>query len=219
MDYLYLHGFASGPQSHKGQALKRRFAALGISLTLLDLNQGDFTHLTLSRQIQQGLAWVGERSAVTVIGSSFGGLTAAWLAQQPQSQGKIQKLVLLAPAFGFLEHWLPRLGPAALARWQQSGFLTVYHHGDQCQYPLAYGFVTDLHQYPDQGLTAPVPTLIVHGTEDEVIPVAASVAYHRDRPWVTLLTPNGDHSLGDQEAIIWQAIGDFLGLAQDATRA
>ena len=212
MEYLYLHGFASGPQSYKGQALKQRFAALGIPLTRLDLNQGGFTDLTLSRQIRQGMDWLEGRSAVTVIGSSFGGLTAAWLAQQPQAQGKVQRLVLLAPAFGCLAHWLPRLGAEALAQWQTSGFLTVYHYGDQCPYPLAYGFVTDLHQYPDQALTAPVPTLIIHGTEDEVIPVTASVAYGRDRPWVTLLTPRSDHSLGDQEAVIWQAMGEFLAL-------
>ncbi|WP_008315118.1 YqiA/YcfP family alpha/beta fold hydrolase [Leptolyngbya sp. PCC 6406] len=210
MDYLYLHGFASGPQSYKGQSLRRRFQALGLDLAIPDLNQGDFSHLTLSRQIAQGVAWLGDRSAVTIIGSSFGGLTAAWLAQHPLTQGRIARLVLLAPAFGFLDHWLPRLGSEAVAAWQQSRSLSVFHYGDGVNYALDYGFVTDLQGYDQADLTTAIATLIIHGTQDEVIPVAASSAYGIQRPWVTLLTLDSDHSLGDQEEIIWQAIAQFL---------
>lgn len=212
MDYLYLHGFASGPQSYKGRALGQRFQGRGLELAILDLNQGDFTHLTLSRQVQQGLAWMAGRTAVTVIGSSFGSLTAAWLAQHPDTQGRIAQLVLLAPAFGFLDHWLPRLGAEALGDWQRSRSLSVFHYGDQVTYPLDYGFVTDLQGYDDAQLTVAVPTLIVHGTQDEVIPVTASRTYAAQRPWVTLITPTSDHSLGDQEEKIWQAIAQVCPL-------
>jgi pimeloyl-ACP methyl ester carboxylesterase len=116
MDYLYLHGFASSPQSRKAQRLQARFQTLGLTLHVLDLNQDDFTGLTLSRQRQQCLDWMAERQTVSVIGSSFGGLTAAWLAQHPDTQGRIQRLVLLAPAFQFLAQWLPRLGGRAVGR-------------------------------------------------------------------------------------------------------
>lgn len=53
--YLYLHGFASGPQSQKARGLAARFQAQGLELEIPDLNQGDFSHLTLSRQIRQGV--------------------------------------------------------------------------------------------------------------------------------------------------------------------
>ena len=50
--YVYLHGFASGPQSSKAQFFRARMAAeYGIDLVIPDLNEGDFEHLTISRQL------------------------------------------------------------------------------------------------------------------------------------------------------------------------
>jgi pimeloyl-ACP methyl ester carboxylesterase len=212
MDYLYLHGFASSPQSYKGQQLQRRFQSLGLTLDLLDLNQGDFRHLTLSRQIQQGLDWLADRDTAAIIGSSFGGVTAAWMAQQPAAQGRIDRLVLLAPAFRFLDQWLPRLGVEQVAQWQRSRLLPIYHYGFQQQLPLDYGFVEDARRYDDTHLTAPVPTLICHGRQDEIIDIAASQAYARDRPWVTLKPLDSDHSLNHGEAEIWAEVRQFLAL-------
>src|SRR5688572_7467401 len=102
--YIYLHGFASSPRSAKAQDLRDRFQSLGIELTIPDLNHPDFTHLTLTRQLEQVVALLpADATPVTLIGSSFGGLTAAWAAQ---THPQIQRLVLLAPAFQFLDHWL-----------------------------------------------------------------------------------------------------------------
>ncbi|MFH7241451.1 MAG: YqiA/YcfP family alpha/beta fold hydrolase [Spirulina sp.] len=212
--YLYLHGFASGPQSYKAQALRARFEAVGLSLTIPDLNQGDFFGLTLSRQIQQARELILAQAQPTVIiGSSLGGLTAAWVAEQADLRGRIEKLVLLAPAFRFLAQWLPRLGEAALDQWRRQGELSVYHYADQEQKTLHYRFVEDAQGYNDDALQAPIPTLICHGTQDEVIAIEASRAYALRRPWVQLLELDSDHALGDVEAEIWQAMADFLGLA------
>ncbi|MEL6398631.1 MAG: YqiA/YcfP family alpha/beta fold hydrolase [Cyanobacteria bacterium J06626_4] len=221
MDYLYLHGFASGPQSAKAQFLKHQFEQIGQSLHILDLNQDDFAHLTLTRQIQQSLAWITERKAdpvsaevqpVTVIGSSFGGITAAWLAQQSLARPHIDHLVLLAPAFQFLDQWLPRLGTAAIEHWQTTGWLSIYHYGEKQQRSLAYNFVTDAERYDESELTTAIPTLIVHGQQDEVINIQASRDYAAVRPWVQLVEVPSDHSLETAQPIIWQAIQDFLTL-------
>ncbi|RZM77896.1 YqiA/YcfP family alpha/beta fold hydrolase [Leptolyngbya iicbica] len=213
MEYLYLHGFASGPQSAKAQFFQQQFAQLGHPLHILDLNQGDFTHLTLSRQIEQAMAWMGDRPQVTVIGSSFGGLTTCWLAEQPQVSAQIKQLVLLAPAFQFLAQWLPRLGPEAVAHWCKTGRLSVYHYGQQQQAELAYDFITDAQKYDEAHLQAAVPTLIFHGYHDDVIDIQVSRDYAAPRPWVQLIELDSDHALGNVNDIIWATLRSQLALA------
>ncbi|PSR17963.1 esterase, partial [filamentous cyanobacterium CCP3] len=211
----YLHGFASSPRSAKAQAMKTRFATLGIPLIIPDLNQGDFAHLTLSRQIQQVSTLIESQTDATVlIGSSLGGLTAAWVAQQPAITERIEKLLLLAPAFDFLKQWLPRLGPNQLAAWSTEGTFPIYHFHEQRFLPLHYEFITDAQRYDDDALNATIPTLILHGLEDETIAIAASRAYAASRPWVRLVELPSDHALTDVEKDIWQHTQEFLGLGQ-----
>ncbi len=204
--YIYLHGFASSPQSKKAQYLRTCFQEANYSLNLLDLNQGDFTHLTLTRQLRQVAAEFDGNLPVTLIGSSFGGLTAAWLGQK---YTQVQRLVLLAPAFGFLDHWLTRLGEEDVQRWRDSGFFSVYHYSESSFLPLHYQFVTDARHYQDEELQRPLPTLILHGLHDDVIPIQASRDYAADRPWVQLLELDSDHALTDMMSPIWQAIQGF----------
>lgn len=215
-NYIYLHGFASSPQSAKAQYLRDRFANLHIDLQLPDLNQGDFSHLTITRQIEQVAALLpklpltqGDLGGVTLIGSSLGGLTAAFLGQKyPQ----VQRLVLLAPAFGFLSHWLPKLGQEQLQQWQIEKYLLVHHYGEGRLLPLHYQFVVDATQYQDEKIRFSIPTLILHGRHDEVIPIKSS----KDagvNPWVQLIELDSDHALGNVMPEIWQFIQIFCQLA------
>lgn len=210
MQYIYLHGFASSPRSTKARDLSDRFAALNIPLIVPDLNQDDFTHLTLSRQIQQVervLPLAPE--PVTLIGSSFGGLTAAWLGEKHL---QVDRLVLLAPAFGFLAHWLPRLGETQVQQWQTNGYLPVDHYGEAKKLPLHYAFVTDAAQYQEERMARSLPTLILHGKHDDVIPLQASRDFAKSRPWVQLIELDSDHALTDVSTEIWQAIQSFCAL-------
>ncbi|MDB9315503.1 alpha/beta fold hydrolase [Spirulina sp. CS-785/01] len=206
--YLYLHGFASGPKSAKAQYLCDRFTECDIPLYILDLNQGDFSHLTLTRQLQQVKTFLPPTDIpVTLIGSSFGGLTAAFIAQLcPQ----VKQIIGLAPAFGFLRHWLPKLGPDTLQQWQTSGYHPVYHYAEQREIPLHYQFISDLQQYPEASLNRDIPTLILHGIHDDVIPLQASQTYCQNRPWTTLIELDSDHTLSNVMPQIWQEIKQFL---------
>jgi hypothetical protein len=149
---IYLHGFGSGPQSAKATFFRQRLQQVGIPVQVPDLNQDNFAQLTLTRQIQQVSSQLAEMNypPVTLIGSSLGGLVAAWVAER---QPCVQRLVLLAPAFGFLGHWLPRLGAEAVETWQRTGQLMVFHYGEGRPLPLEYGFVADAQRYPDGGVT------------------------------------------------------------------
>lgn len=210
--YLYLHGFASSPQSRKAQFLQQCFQQHHIDLTIPDLNQPDFTSLTLTRQLQQIQTLIRTHmphTAITLIGSSFGGLTAALLAEHELN---IQRLVLLAPAFQFLVHWMPSLGAQQMRQWRADGYLQVYHYNTETYLPLSYEFIRDAMRYDDTILQRSLPTLILHGRQDDVIPVQASRDYAEVRPWVTLIELDSDHGLVTAQTQIWSAIQDFCQL-------
>ena len=208
MKYIYLHGFASSPQSYKAQYLKHCFGIVGINLEILDLNQGDFSNLTLTRQIEQTVATF-EDTDITLIGSSLGALTATWVGEKyPQ----VKCLILLAPAFNFLSHWLPKLGKAQFKQWQDSGYLSIYHYGENQLLPLSYNFFIDGEKYNQNLLTNSIPTLIIHGKQDETIPIVASIEYAQNRDNVKLITPDSDHSLHDEMEVIWQEIKLFCAI-------
>ncbi len=221
MQYIYLHGFASSPNSTKARYIGQQFAENKINLIVPDLNNPDFnnpdlhnpdlhnnfSHLTITRQIKQIAAYIDSGDApVTLIGSSLGGLTATHLAEKYPI---VQRLVLLAPAFGFLSHWLPQLGEEAIQRWKQEKYFMVYHHGEKQELPLSYDFVTDATQYSEEILQRPIATLILHGKNDEVIPIEASRDFAHQRPWINLVELDSDHSLGDVMPRIWQEIQSF----------
>jgi len=219
LDYIYLHGFASSPKSTKARDISDRFTQIQTKLKIPDLNAGDFSQLTITRQLTQVAAeFSNDSTPVTLIGSSLGGLTAAHLGQQYL---QVQRLVLLAPAFGFLSHWLPKLGDEEVQRWQQEKYIMVYHYGEErclttsrsaSTIPLSYNFVTDAAQYQEKFLQRPIPTLILHGKKDEVIPIEASRNFGRSRPWVELVELNSDHALDNVMEETWQAIRLFCQL-------
>lgn len=207
--YIYLHGFASSPLSNKAQYLRNCFQEIDINLNIIDLNQGDFSHLTLSRQLKQLASSLNfaHQTKIRIIGSSFGGLTATWLAQQ---YSQIESLILLAPAFGFKNYWLPKLGKEMINQWQETGYLQVYHYGEKKEMALHYQFLEDLNQYEDIHLKRPIPTLIFHGKFDEVIPIDASYQYAKNNPLAKLIALESDHSLANVMPAIWLNIREFM---------
>lgn len=206
MNFIYLHGFASCPESTKAIYLVDKLSTFGLSLQVPNLNQDDFSHLTITRQINQVSKLFESTAPITLIGSSLGGLTAAWLGQKNL---QVQRLILLAPAFDFLSHWLLKLGDVQLREWQNTGFISVYHSCEKRNLPLHYKFVEDALQYQEIQLLRPVPTLILHGKHDQVIPIKASQNYASTRSWVKLIELDSDHALVDVMPIIWSEILSF----------
>ena len=201
--FFYLHGWCSSPKSSKAQVFKQYFKEVGFNLQIPDLNQGDFYHLTLTRQIQQVQALL-PNTPVTLIGSSLGGLVALWVAKQ---QPQVERLVLLAPSLDFQNITL--LGESQLSQWRFNKEMLVYHYSEERELLLSYDFIEDFSQYSDNDLQRALPTLILHGKNDEVIPIQNARDFAATRPWIKLIEFDSDHRLTDVQTQLWQEIKKF----------
>jgi predicted esterase YcpF (UPF0227 family) len=140
---LYLHGFASSPQSRKAQFFAGKLRAEGFTVEIPDLAAGDFKHLTISGQLRmvEGLLAAGP---AILIGSSLGGYLGALSAgANPQ----VEKVVLLAPAFGFYNLWKAEMGEERLRTWRENGEMPIFHYGEDKDMPLAFDLMEDAAGY------------------------------------------------------------------------
>jgi hypothetical protein len=208
MHIVYLHGFASSPQSGKAQFFKRKFEERGISIQIPELEQGDFERLTISRMLEVVGKTIAGRSCV-LIGSSLGGFTSAlYAARHPR---EVERMVLLAPALQFAKRWKERFGAEELAEWKRQGSKSFYHYGHKHDVRLGYSFVEDAMQYEGEP-EFPQPALILHGTRDEVVPVAMSRDYAAHHSNVILMEFDSGHELTDVTEELWREILAFPGI-------
>jgi uncharacterized protein len=198
MRFIYLHGFASGPNSKKAAYFRDRIPALEVP----DLAMCDFERLTITGQLDliEDLA-AGEPAAL--IGSSMGGyLAALYAARHPE----VARLVLMAPAFGFVKRWA---ASEEGERWRRNGFLEVYHYGEKRNRRLSYGLVEDAQQYEDFPDFVQ-PGLIFHGIRDSTVPAQLSREFATSHANVRLHLLDSDHELLNGLDAIWEAAGPFL---------
>ena len=170
MRYIYLHGFASGPQSRKAQAFRIAFSHYCIPLEIPDLADGDFEHLTIGSQLKL-LENLLQNEPVRAVGSSMGGYLAALYASL---HPEMDRLVLLAPAFQFSSLWeRASMTAPQLDEWRRTGWLSVFHYGQKIIRPVHYGLFEEsaLHP-PEPGFSQ--PGRIFHGLHDRVVPIRIS---------------------------------------------
>ena len=190
--YAYIHGFASGPRSYKGVALKERLASRGIDLWLPDLNRPSFARLSHRAMLQHLDEMDGLGDAPwRFIGSSLGGwLAARWAEMRPQ---RVERLVLLCPGFNLAARWPLLFGQEAIHQWREEGTMMV-PDGSGTPTPLHYEFFEESQREP--AVPEPrQPTLIIHGRRDEVVPFTSSESFAKPRVNVTLVAVDDDHGL------------------------
>lgn len=205
MRIIYLHGFASGPNSRKAQFFREHFAARGIRIEIPILDEGDFEGLTITGQLRliESLA-AGE--PVQLIGSSMGGYVASlYAALHPETD----RLVLLAPAFYFTERWPQNVGAEKVEAWKRSGSMPVFHYAENGMREIGYQLVEDGARYPG----APdfhQPALIFHGTQDNVVPASYSQEFVTSHPNARLRLLDSGHELTDCLDVIWNESESFV---------
>ena len=217
MRVVYLHGFASSPQSSKTRFFGGKFAGAGVAFEALQLDQGQFPNLTISGQmVVVGNAVSAHREKLAkgeplvLMGSSLGGYLAALYAERyPKA---VDRLVLLAPAFEFLQRWRDRLSAQEIDQWKREGSIPIYHYGSKTEQRLGYQFLEDAAQYeaaPDFHQRA----LILHGTEDTVVPSQVSRDFALEHTRVRLALLKSGHELTDVLEGLWREVSGFLEIA------
>jgi pimeloyl-ACP methyl ester carboxylesterase len=188
--FLYLHGFASGPHSAKAVAFGKHYSARGVGIDRLDLRVPSFEHLRLSAMLATiGRAIGAPADRAVIFGSSLGGLAAARVAERDP---RVTALVLLAPAFRLTERWrqLPDWDD-----WRRRGWREVHDYASNAPARIDFGFAEDAMAldvgYPD----VRVPTLILHGTRDDVVPIEHARAFAADKRHVRLIELDDGHDL------------------------
>ncbi len=217
---VYIHGFASHQRGEKALYLGERFIARGDAYLTFDLrghgaSSGTMADLTVTRalaDVEMMLAWANERfERITVIGSSFGGQLAAWAASRDPK--RIAANLLIAPAFSFWDNRLRDLGPDGVARLRVEGQTIL--RNEWVTTTIGRDLVDDAVGYELDRLLAGyrTPTLILHGTEDQTVPLSGSVDFVRRstaRPLELVAIAGGDHRLTRHKAVLFHYMAAFL---------
>lgn len=204
-EFIYLHGFASGPGSNKAKAFKKRFDELGISIHVPDLQQGDFENLTLTGQIElvQGIIDKKKDKKFGLIGSSMGGYLASLIAQTRES---VQALFLMAPGFNFLNRWRKKLDISKTT----DELIPVFHYRYNKEVRLNTYLFRDAETWESLPLDRKIPTFIVHGLHDETIDIEESRNFVREKSFCSLKELDSDHGLlSCIDSIIEDSLGFF----------
>jgi len=193
-EFVYLHGFASGPSSKKASAFKNKFKEIGVSLNTPDLEGGNFENMTLTSQVNIVLDLLDQFQCkkVCLIGSSMGGYLATLVAQR---RVEIKATYLMAPGFNFLERWMRSLKLDYDDETYLEPKIQVFHYRyDETKY-IRTDIFKDAKNWNTLGLKRDVPSRIVHGTHDEVVPIDESKKFISRRPWCSLKELDSDHGL------------------------
>ena len=207
--FIWLHGFASSPQSSKGQFVRQRLEAVGAHLVLPDLNEPSFFDLTVTRMLSQvDVLAQGSTEKVVLFGSSLGGFTAAtWAAKHP---GRTGALVLLAPAFDLGPRWSARMDPRELAEWRRTGKHAFDHYARGRKEDLSVRFLDDALTHESFPLPQ-CPTLVIQGTRDETVePSLAREFTRRMNGRATLVELDQGHELNADLPGLWKIIQPYV---------
>jgi pimeloyl-ACP methyl ester carboxylesterase len=206
--FVWLHGFASSPQSGKGQFIRGKLEERGVHLVLPDLNQPAFFDLTVGRMLEQLDVLAQGGGQVVLFGSSLGGFTAAtWAAARP---GRAAALVLLAPAFDLGPRWQARMDPAEVARWRTEGRFAFDHHARGRKEDLSISFLDDAERHESFPLPQ-CPTLVIQGALDDVVePHLAREFVKRMQGRARLVELQQGHELNQDLPGLWGLIEPFI---------
>jgi pimeloyl-ACP methyl ester carboxylesterase len=216
---VYLPGFASSPGSSKAQRFKAELAKHGVGFSCPDLNEPAFETLTVTRMLDQARTAIAQASGpVALFGSSLGAFVALHAANEDRT-GRVDRLVLMAPALDFGGNRLRQLGEHGIEEWRASGRLSVFHYALNEPRDVHFGLYEDAARYDAFAVTVPKPTLVFQGRRDASVDPVMVERWAATQPAVQLRLLDDDHQLTASIDTIWRESEEFLGLRKSAKPA
>jgi len=154
---LYIHGFASSPQSSKLVALQRVLGS-SIDVNAPDMNAPSFERLDFEAMIAVALDAARRTPPRAIVGSSLGGLVALELVRR----GVVAPLVLIAPGVGIGDRWTARL-PAGDP-------VEVFNHARNAKAKIHRQFFERMKRVRPEAEAPATQVTILMGRNDETVP-------------------------------------------------
>lgn len=215
------HGFASSKNARTVTKLAGRFDQLGISSFRIDIwghgeSEGRFEDVTVTEAVDdilQAIAFLKFQgySKIGLIGSSFGGFASIVVASKIKD---VFALALKSPVSDYVEAKALLLGEQGIKAWEERGY-TFYHTSEGEDIRLNYTFYEDSKNYHLYQIapSISIPTLIVHGSEDEEVPLEQSIKTSKLIPNCKLVIVKGamhSYQEGKHEDEMLDAITEFI---------
>lgn len=216
---VYLHGFASSPASSKAQRFRRELEALGVGFSCPDFNEPAFETLTTTRMLDQTAAAIAAArpGPVALVGSSLGAFVAVHAAAREMAKRvaarRVDRLILLAPAFDFGGNRLRQFGEHGIEAWRRAGKIRMFHYAFNEERDINVSLYDDAARYDAFALNVDLPILIVQGTRDASVDPAMVTRWAAARPNVDLQLVDDEHQLTASTDDIWRWSAEFLGVA------
>lgn len=176
------HGFSTNKESNTYLLLEKALNEKGVAIFRFDFfghgeSEGKFEDITVSEAVDDALQAVSFLKGkgfkrIGLFGSSFGGMAALLAASK---QPGLRLLVLKSPVSDSLGKIAAEEDKVDVSEWRKNGF--IWHESSRMgRQKLNYSFFEDAEKVSgfEAAKKVKVPTLIVHGSQDKVVPVEQS---------------------------------------------
>lgn len=218
---ILAHGFSTNKNSYTYVSLSNNLDTHNISSFRFDFyghgeSDGKFESITISEAVDDilnAIKFLKEKGfrKIGLMGGSFGGIASMMAASKSKD---LYLLVLKSPVSNYLEKEMETKSIKELKQWKKKGY-RYYESGDGRKLKLNYTFYEDFKN--NDGYKAAVkikiPTLIVHGNKDEIVPYEQSVKTSKLIPNCTLYIVKGANHRYENEkhkAEVLQAMTRFI---------
>lgn len=175
------HGFTSS-KNGSAKSIAGLLSNIGINSLRIDFyghgeSDGKFEDVTVSHGVDDVLSAINfldqkGHTDIHYLGTSYGGACGILAAAKTD---KLRSLILRSPVADFWTRELMRMPKEKLLEWKNQGY-RMYIMGNGKDLRLNYSFLQDMEQ--TNGFAAAknieIPTLIVHGDQDESVPILLS---------------------------------------------